>query len=87
MPQRKIFQKDTYRIRFKGGLTPPVTDWLGEVSVTPQENGETLVTAKFLDQAALRGFLDQLWNLNCTVLFMERIDGQTGGSSPKAVVG
>lgn len=74
MPQRKNLHQDTYRIRFKGGLNRSVTDWLGEISMTPQKNGETLVTAKFGDQAALRGFLDQLWNLNCTVSFMERID-------------
>ena len=74
MPQRKNHYKDTYRIRFKGGLNRSVTDWLGEASIVSQENGETVVIAKFADQAALRGFLDQLWNLNCTVLSMERID-------------
>jgi hypothetical protein len=74
MPQRKNLRKDTYRIRFRGGLNRCVTDWLGEASMIPQKNGETLVTAKFADQAALRGFLDQLWNLNCTVSFLERIE-------------
>jgi hypothetical protein len=74
MPHRIHLQKDTYRIRFTGGLNRSVTDWLGEASLVSQEKGETLITAKFSDQAALRGFLDQLWNLNCTVLSMERID-------------
>lgn len=74
MPQRKNHHKDTYRIRLKGGLDRSITDWLDDVSLLPQENGETVVIAKFADQAALRGFLDQLWNLNCTVLSMERID-------------
>ena len=74
MTQRKNHHKDTYRIRLKDGLNRSVADWLGNASIVPQENGETVVIAKFADQAALRGLLDQLWNLNCTVLSMERID-------------
>lgn len=51
-----------------------MTDWLGDVTVIPEENGETLLIGEFLDQSALRGFLDQLWNLNFTVVSVDRIE-------------
>lgn len=74
MPRRKNHPNDTYRIRFKGALNRSVTDWVGEVSLVPRKNGEMQVVAKFADQAALRGFLEQLWNLNCSILFLEKMD-------------
>jgi hypothetical protein len=67
-------QIDTYRIRLKGALNPAFTDWLGDIIIIPHENGETLLIGKFTDQPALRGFLDQLWNFNFTVLSVEKVD-------------
>ncbi len=62
-----------YRIKVRERLDPANTGWFGELTITPQENGETLVTGPFPDQAALRGFLDQLWNLNFTVVSVEKV--------------
>jgi hypothetical protein len=62
-----------YQIRVKGALGPSVIHWFGDITIIPQENGETLLAGPFADQAALRGFLDQLWNLNFTILSVERI--------------
>jgi hypothetical protein len=66
-------QSNTYRIRVKETLDHHFTDWLDNLSLIPQENGETLLVGSFTDQPALRGFLDQLWNLNITVITVERI--------------
>jgi hypothetical protein len=63
-----------YRIRIKGVPDHSLVDWLGELQVLPQEHGETLLVGKFPDQPALRGLVDQLWNLNFTVLEVERIE-------------
>jgi hypothetical protein len=65
-----------YRIRIKGSLKYAIADWLEDITVTPQENGETLLTGNFADQSALRGLLDQLWNLNFTILSVERIPNE-----------
>jgi hypothetical protein len=35
--------------------------------------GGTVLVSPFADQAALRGFLDQLWNLNFTVISIEKV--------------
>ena len=56
-----------------------IADWLGDVVIVPQENGETLLIGRFADQSALRGFLDQLWNLNFTVLSVVDLEAQHSG--------
>ena len=66
-------QTNTYRIRVKETLEPGVTNWFGGLTVTPLENGGTLLTGSFPDQPALRGFLTQLWNLNFTVVSVEKV--------------
>jgi hypothetical protein len=67
-------QTDTYRIRVKETLDRHFADWLDNLTFIPQKNGETLLIGSFTDQPALRGFLDQLWNLNITVITVERIE-------------
>ena len=65
-----------YQIKIKENLEATVTDWFGGLTFTPLDNGGTLLTGSFPDQPALRGFLDQLWNLNFTVLSVDRIENQ-----------
>lgn len=72
MENSKPEQGNLYRIRVKEILDRTTTDWFGEVSLTPLEGGGTLLTGSFPDQSALRGFLDRLWNLNFTVVSVER---------------
>lgn len=74
MEQSPFIQSATFRIRVKEALDSSMVDWFGEIAITPQENGETLLVGQFVDQAALRGFMDRLWNLNFTILYMERIE-------------
>jgi hypothetical protein len=76
MAQKNTASGSTYRIRLKGILLHSMTDWFGEITFIPQENDETLLVGQFPDQPALRGFLDQLWNLNFTVLSVERIENE-----------
>ncbi len=67
----------TYRIRVKETLDRRFIDWLDDMAITPQDNGETILVGAFTDQPALRGFLDQLWNLNITVITVERIENES----------
>jgi len=77
MDQEDTLQSNTYRIRVKETLDRHLTDWIGHLTIIPQENGETILVGSFTDQPALRGFLDQLWNLNITVITVERIDNES----------
>lgn len=63
-----------YQIKIRESLDPGLTEWFGNLTVTPLEDGGTLLVGPYADQAALRGFLDQLWNFNFTVLSVERIE-------------
>ncbi len=74
MELEKKDHRNTYRIRIEGALGRPITDWFGGITVIPQENGETLLEGQFVDQPALRGLLDQLWNLNFTIVSFERFE-------------
>jgi hypothetical protein len=76
MDQNISNQQNTYRIRVKETLDRHFTDWLGNLTLITQENGETLLVGSFTDQPALRGFLEQLWNLNITVITVERIENE-----------
>lgn len=76
METKESKQGNTYQIKVKETLSPLSTNWFGDVTVLPQKNGTTLLSARFADQPALRGFLDQLWNRNFTILYLERIDDE-----------
>ena len=44
-----------YQIRLKGHLGRQWTDWFGGLTITLEDNGETLLTGPVVDQAALHG--------------------------------
>jgi hypothetical protein len=60
-----------YEIRVRGRLNESWFDWLDGVTMTYEAESEgpgvTVLTGSF-DQAALRGILAHLWDLNLTVL-------------------
>ncbi|MFZ0534587.1 MAG: hypothetical protein WAM09_15525 [Anaerolineales bacterium] len=76
MDQKDSYLVKTYHIKVKETLDHHITDWFGNLTLIPQENGETLLVGSFTDQPALRGFLEQLWNLNITILSVECIKGK-----------
>ena len=62
-----------YQIKVRESLDPARTKLFSGRTVIILENGGTLLTGSFPDQSALRGFLDQLWNLNFTVVSVEKV--------------
>lgn len=46
-----------YQIRIKGHLGPQWTDWFGGLTITLEDNGETLLTGPVADQATLYGLV------------------------------
>ena len=44
-----------YQTRIKGHLGRQWTDWFGGLTITLEENGDTLLTGPVVDQAALYG--------------------------------
>jgi len=76
MDQKDSYLVKTYHVKVKETLDHHITDWFGNLTLVPQENGETILVGSFTDQPALRGFLEQLWNLNITILSVECIEGK-----------
>ncbi len=46
-----------YQIRLQGHLGCQWTDWFEGLPITPEDNGDTLLSGPVLDQAALHGLL------------------------------
>jgi hypothetical protein len=52
-----------YQIRLKGHLGSQWTDWFAGLTITPEEDGDTLLTGPVVDQAALHGLLKKVRDL------------------------
>jgi hypothetical protein len=49
-----------YQIKIKGLLDRQWTDWYGGMTISPTEDGDTLLTGPIEDQAALHGLLKKV---------------------------
>jgi hypothetical protein len=65
-----------YHIRVQGRLDESWSDWLGELTITPQPDGTTLLCGSIVDQAALHGILDRLYGLNLTILSVVQVGNE-----------
>jgi hypothetical protein len=52
-----------YQIRIKGHLGPQWADWFEGLTITLEEDGDTLLTGPVVDQAALHGLLKKVRDL------------------------
>jgi len=57
-----------YQIRLKEQLEQHWSAWFGGLTVTTEENGETLLTGEVVDQAALHGLLSKIRDLQLTLI-------------------
>jgi len=67
-------QPMVYRIRIKGHLGREWTDWFEGLTITLEENGNTLLTGPVIDQAALHGLLKKVRDLGMPLLSVNRIE-------------
>lgn len=57
-----------YEIRLKGHLDNRWAGWFGEVSITLEDNGNTLLVCPVVDQAALHGLLKKVRDLGIPLI-------------------
>ena len=67
-------QPTIYQIRIKGHLGQQWTDWFEELTITLEENGDTLLTGPVVDQAALHGLLKKVRDLGMPLLSVNRVE-------------
>ena len=62
-----------YQIRIKGHLGLQRADWFDGLTITLEDDGNTLLTGPVVDQAALYGFLKKIRDLGMPLLSVNRI--------------
>jgi len=71
--QRPEGEPAVHQIRIKGHLGSEWTDWFGGLTVTVDENGDTLLTGPVADQAELHGLLRKVRDLGIPLLSVNRV--------------
>jgi hypothetical protein len=62
-----------YQIRLKGHLGPQWADWFEGLTITLEDDGETLLTGPVVDQAALHGLLKKVRDIGMPLISAVRV--------------
>ena len=63
-----------YQIRINGHLGPKWADWFGGMTITLEDDGDTLLTGPVADQAALHGLLRKVRDLGMPLISAIRVE-------------
>jgi hypothetical protein len=87
MDRPKWGERNSYRIQVQGPLDEEWSEWFGGLVIKAEGNVSTL-TAADLDQAALRGILCRLWDLNLVLISVIPLEvGPSAGSEAERPYG
>jgi hypothetical protein len=73
-PKTEPGQPMVYQIKIEGHLGRQWTDWFEGLTITLEDNGETLLTGPVIDQAALYGLLKKVRDLGLPLISVNRVD-------------
>ncbi len=73
-PKTDPGQPLVYQIRIKDHLGSQWTDWFEGLTITLDDNGDTLLTGPVVDQAALHGLLKKVRDLGMLLLSVNRVE-------------
>jgi hypothetical protein len=79
-PKTDPGQPNVYQIRIKGHLSDQWTGWFEGLTITLEENGDTLLTGPVVDQAALFGLLKKVRDVGIPLISINRVEP---GKPPK----
>jgi NADPH:quinone reductase-like Zn-dependent oxidoreductase len=72
-PEADSGQAMVYQIRVKSHLGADWTDWFEGLTITREDNGDTLLTGPVIDQAALHGLLKKVRDLGMPLVSMNQV--------------
>jgi hypothetical protein len=70
-----------YQIRLKGHLGSQWEDWFEGLTITLEDNGDTLITGPMIDQAALHGLLKKVRDLGMPLVSVSPVEHSQGEQS------
>jgi hypothetical protein len=70
-----------YHVRIKGHLGRQWTEWFEGMTITPEENGDTLLTGPVVDQAALYGLLRKVRDVGMPLLSVNPFEPSRCGTA------
>ena len=73
-PKTNPGQPNVYQIRIKGHLSDQWTGWFEGLTITLEENGDTLLTGPVIDQAALFGLLKKVRDLGMSLVSINCVE-------------
>ena len=71
-----------YQIRVKGHLGSQWTNWFEGLTITLEEDGDTLLTGPVIDQAALHGLLKKVRDLGMQLVSVSPVDPGPSSTLP-----
>jgi hypothetical protein len=74
MPQTDFDAPLVYQIRLKGHLGSEWADWFDGLTITLEDNGDTLLTGLVSDQAALHGLLKKVRDLGMPLISVSPVE-------------
>ena len=79
------YEPGLYEIRLKGHLANQWAEWFEGLTLTREDNGDTLLSGSVVDQAALHGLLRKVRNLAMPLISVMRLEGEPGQSDAPEV--
>jgi hypothetical protein len=76
MSQKREMEECVYQIRVQGRIEAQWSNWLNGMTII-QESEEppvSKISGNVIDQAKLRGIINQLWDLNLTLISVNRLE-------------
>ena len=73
-PASNLEQPNVYQIRIKGHLGDQWSDWFEGLTITREEDGDTVLTGPVVDESALHGLLKKVRDLGMPLISINRIE-------------
>ena len=73
MNEESQMTRGNYQIRLKGQIDSSRSGWFEGWTITPEEDGTTVLIGQVADQSELHGILVKIHNLNLTIISVNSV--------------
>ena len=80
-PESDTGQPRDYQIKIEGHLSRQRMDWFEGLTITLEEDGNTLLAGSVIDQSALHGILKKIRDLGMPLLSVNSVEAGTQDAS------